>query len=77
MSVSRDDPRTSAWDAEQRLVDLLAEQGEQDEDRVDVRPLYPFRLVQGDDDLLTETCRDGGGWSAEELAMHLVQEEEP
>jgi hypothetical protein len=59
--------------SEERLVDLLVAQVEQ-EDEPDEGPLFPLRLVQGDDDVVVEASRDCGGWSAEELAMHLVEE---
>lgn len=64
MRLTRDD--------EDRLVALLGDEFE-DDDRLEGR-LYPLRLVQGDDDVLPGTSRDRGGWSAEELAMHLVEE---
>jgi hypothetical protein len=59
--------------SEEQFVDLLIGQVEQ-EDEPDEGPLFPLRLVQGEDDVVVETSRDGGGWSAEELAMHLVGE---
>jgi hypothetical protein len=59
-------------DDEDRLVDLFEDEVE--EDGQDEGPLYPMRLVQGEDDIVTDTSRDRGGWSAEELAMHLVEE---
>ena len=58
-------------DDDEGLVDLLVDEVE-DESREG--PLYPMRLVQGEDDIVTDTSRDRGGWSAEELAMHLVEE---
>lgn len=69
------DARTTRRGREERLVDLLAEQFDE-EDVPDGGRLFPLRLVQGDDDVLTETSRDPdrGRWSAEELAMHLVDE---
>lgn len=57
----------------ERLLDLLVAQVEQ-EDQPDEGPLFPLRLVQGEDDVVAEASRDCGGWSAEELAMHLVEE---
>ena len=59
-------------DDEDRLVELYADEVEEDEPSEG--PLYPMRLVQGEDDIVTDTSRDRGGWSAEELAMHLVEE---
>lgn len=69
---TKDAARTTGRDAEDHLVDLLIAQVEDEEP--DEGRLYPLRLVQGEDDVLTETSRDRGGWSAEELAMHLVEE---
>lgn len=69
---TNDGARSTGLDGVERLVDLLVAQIEDDEP-VEVR-LYPLRLVQGEDDVVADTCRDRGRWSAEELAMHLVEE---
>ena len=62
-------------DREDLLLELLAEQAEQD-DEADAGRLWPLRLVQGEDDVVAETSddHDRGRWSAEELAMHVVEE---
>lgn len=76
MAPSTDDGGgTTRREDEDRLLDLVLEQlGEDDEP--DQGRLFPLRLVQGEDDMVTETCRehDRSRWSAEELAMHLVEE---
>lgn len=66
---------TDRRDDDERLVDLLAEQSEEDQDDADMGRLYPMRLVQGEDDVRADTSYDRGGWSAEECAMHLVEEQ--
>lgn len=65
-------------DREELLLELLVEQAEQD-DEPDSGRLFPLRLVQGEDDVVTETSydHDRGRWAAEELAMHLVEEPRP
>lgn len=64
-------------DEADRALDLLVEQTEQEDDEHDQGPLFPLRLVQSDDDMVTEATDDHerGRWSAEELAMHLVEEQ--
>jgi hypothetical protein len=70
----RPDP---AEQSDERLVDLLVEQYEQehDDDVVDRSSGFPLRLVEAGDDTHATGYRDSGGWSAEELAMHLVDDE--
>jgi hypothetical protein len=67
--------RTGRRGEEERLVDLLAEQFEEDQDEPDSGRLYPLRLLQTDDDVLADTSYDRGGWSPEECAMHLVEDQ--
>ena len=64
-------------DDDDRALDRLAEQAEQEDDEHDEGRLFPLRLVQGEDDMVTEAASDHerGRWSAEELAMHLVEEQ--
>jgi hypothetical protein len=64
---------------EERLLDLLVAQIEQEEQAAALEVgsegrLFPLRLVQGEDDIVADAYRDRGGWSAEELAMHLLDE---
>ena len=75
MTAPTDGAGTTRREDDDRLLELLLEQVEQEDER-DEGPLFPLRLVQGEDDMVTETSRDHdrGRWSAEELAMHLVEE---
>lgn len=77
MRASRQDSAatTGRRGDDERLVDLLAEQSEQDLDDEDLGRMYPMRLVDGEDDVRADTSYDRGGWSAEECAMHLVEEQ--
>jgi hypothetical protein len=64
-------------DDDDRALDLLVEQTEQEDDAHDQGPLFPLRLAQGEDGMVTEAVTDHerGRWSAEELGMHLVEEQ--
>lgn len=62
-------------DDEEGPVALPGDEVEDEDEELREGRMYPMRLVAGDDDVVTDTSLDRGGWSAEELAMHL--EEEP